>query len=344
MRFSLVAGVIAMLLSSALPAAETTIYYLQTDGRGGGTMWKVSSSGSIEHFEPALDADWNSGYFDDPHLVSPDGRRLVYRKNGDLWIHDLATSEDRQATTVAKPYDGHFSALGAQFVAWSPHGDRFLYEVTDPAHFPPAGCADEPPPAVRREFAYGYYVYDLHDRSTHFTKLPGRIMLWLSDEEVVVSSGTPVRWTPPYFRMGLGGDNPRLLPFPSNLDCGQPAADATGSRLLVDCTSGIKTSEIVELDLGDGSICSVSEVGEFAEFQWPSYSPSGREVAWVQELRTGGIWTETRILVDSKPVFGCEQLAVSFRWIDDDTILAICRHGLTVLDLRTGDVKGQALY
>jgi Tol biopolymer transport system component len=57
-----------------------------------------------------------AGEYDDPRL-SPDGRRVVLRRDGDLWIYELATGRSIRLTS-----DG-----GSQMPVWDPGGTRIAY-------------------------------------------------------------------------------------------------------------------------------------------------------------------------------------------------------------------------
>ncbi|MBK9034664.1 MAG: S9 family peptidase [Myxococcales bacterium] len=80
------------------------------------------------------------GYPDSP-LLSPDGRRLAFLRDGDVWITDVAGGKPRKLTRKDGP-DVSFGA--AEFAAaeeldrtagtwWSPAGDRLLIQRTDEA-------------------------------------------------------------------------------------------------------------------------------------------------------------------------------------------------------------------
>lgn len=339
---------LALLLSlvvipSAPASDEAMIYLVRGDGRGDAALWKAASSGAIELVQPSFGAGYVAGLFNDVPVVSPDGKLLVVAKSGDLWIRDLATSAERRITEAARPDDGHYAEVRIEVRAWSPRGDQLLYEIVRPDRFPRAGCG-EGPASIVREAPYGLFLYDLKSRASRPVPLPGEFAVWLSNQELAATTGGPRRFASPYIRMKLGSSEQRPLPFPTDRFCGQLAPAPDGSWLLASCYWDQK-GQLMEMSLRDGHLRSITAEGDFAEFQWPTFSPTGRRIAWIQQVRPPWDRPLGKLIVDSKPVFASEDVAFSvggYRWIDNETILCTSAKDLFVVDVSTGEVKGTA--
>ena len=274
-------------------------------------------------------------------VVSPDNKKLVFAKNGDLWIRDLTTSAERRVTDVARPYDGEYSWVSIEIRGWSPRSDHLIYEVVraDRHGFDSCGWGDRPRPVIR-DAAYGLYLYDLKSGAIRAVSIPGDLVAWISNDEVI-STTKKHRFVSPFVRIKLGSTQEHPVPFPQDRDCGQLAPDPRGSFLLTSCARDL-TSQLVELNLRDGQLRSVSSDGEYAERQWPTYSSTGRRIAWIRQTsRASGI-PLGKLIVDSNEAFACHGSGslIQYRWIDDDTVFCDCLSSLAVVDIPTGAVKG----
>lgn len=325
------------------PAADqASAYLVRRDGRGDAALWRATSSGTIELVQPSFGGGYVGGLFNDVPVVSPDDKLLALSRNGDLWVRDLATSDERRITEAALPDDGHYAEVRVEVLAWSPGGDRLLYEVVRPDRFPRAGCG-EGPASIVRDAPYGVYLYATKSGASHAVTLPGPFEAWLSNDEIAATTG-PQRFMGTHIRVKLGSSESKPLPLPADRFCGQLAPEPKGRWLLTACHWDQK-SQLMELNLRDGQLRTITAEGQYAELQYATFSPSGRRIAWIQQVRPPWDQPFGKLVVDSKPVFESEGVAFrvfDYRWIDDETILCSCPSDLVVVDVSTGEVKGRA--
>jgi hypothetical protein len=98
----------------------------------------------------------------------------------------------------------------------------------------------------------------------------------------------------------------------------------------------------MEMNLRDGQLRSLTPEREFADLEWPTFSPDGSRIAWVRRSRPPWDQPIGSLVVDSNEVFACKPpgSGLDYRWIDDRTILCDCYTDLFVIDASTGAVKG----
>jgi Tol biopolymer transport system component len=285
-----------------------------------------------------------SGYYNDGPVVSPDSKKLVFAKSGDLWIRDLATSDERRVTDAARRCDGEYSWVSIEVRGWSPLSDRLMYEIVRPDRFPRDTCGQSGPPPIIREAPYGLYLYDLKAGTTRAVTLPGWFVAWLSSQEVVATT-EPNRFTSSQVRVNVESSEQKPLPFPSDRSCGQLAADREGSWLLASCYWDQK-GQLMEMNLREGQLRLLTAEWGFGDLERPTFSPDGRRIAWVRRSRPPWDQPVGSLVIDSNAVFTCKPpgSGLDYRWIDDETILCDCYTDLFVIDASTGAVKGTTAH
>ena len=90
---------------------DGTLVYVKRSSSSRSPVWVDRRSGSVEPIKTMPPGD-----YDDPRL-SPDGGRVVVRRDGDLWIYELASGRSSRLTS-----DG-----GSMMAVWDPTGTRIAY-------------------------------------------------------------------------------------------------------------------------------------------------------------------------------------------------------------------------
>jgi dipeptidyl aminopeptidase/acylaminoacyl peptidase len=154
-------------------------------GRGGGGAGPVSSTGA-------------------PLALSPDGKRGAFVRDWNLWVRDLATSQERALTTDGVRYFGYatdnagWSSSDRAMVAWSPDSRKLATQQQD-----------------ERQVGEMYLVPSVVGHPTlRVSKfpLPGdSVMAMLHRVVVDVDAGTVTRLQmPPDYHRGTVGDDIRM--------------------------------------------------------------------------------------------------------------------------------------
>ena len=93
---------------------------------------------------------------------------------------------------------------------------------------------------------------------------------------------------------------------------------------------------IAEIDLDGLAVSDLSEIASKARFQWPSYSPSGLHVAYLD----GEAGTAVR--VDGREIFACgDRLGPdALSWVSDEALAIAVGDTLRVVDARSGALRG----
>ena len=90
---------------------DGTLVYVKRSSSSRSPVWVDRRSGLVESIKTMPPGD-----YDDPRL-SPDGSRVVVRRDGDLWIYELASGRSSRLTN-----DG-----GSMMAVWDPTGTRIAY-------------------------------------------------------------------------------------------------------------------------------------------------------------------------------------------------------------------------
>ena len=79
---------------------DGTLVYVKRSSSSRSPVWVDRRSGSVEPIKTMPPGD-----YDDPRL-SPDGSRVVVRRDGDLWIYELASGRSSRLTNDGGEHDG----------------------------------------------------------------------------------------------------------------------------------------------------------------------------------------------------------------------------------------------
>jgi dipeptidyl aminopeptidase/acylaminoacyl peptidase len=252
---------------------------------------------------------------------SPDGKRLAYQAEGQLWIVDLATKTRRQVT--------HLSG-GAEGQSWSPDGKWLAFLSTTV----PSGNEAENAAYLKSQKASkvsGRLYTTLMFRHWNAWKDPRQV----SHLFVVSADGSAA---PRDLTAGLTTDVPNF----ADVSAGDGFDWAPDSQALAfdshpDQTKATSTNgEIYEVSLKGGAPKKVSD--NPAMDNTPRYSPDGKYLAWRAQRRPGfeadkwELWVLER--ASGKVVRttqAAEQSFGGFRWQGDDLLGTAERQGHTEL-------------
>jgi hypothetical protein len=80
--------------------------------------------------------------------------------------------------------------------------------------------------------------------------------------------------------------------------------DGISAAMSVHCSRS-NFSQIVRFDLENRAFSSVSTKGEYAEYQWPQFSPSARQLTWIRSRHAEGKLAQDALIRDDKPLYEC---------------------------------------
>jgi hypothetical protein len=281
----------------------------------------VSASGAIAqlpiHFQPEYGAvGWGSS----GPIVSPDGRWIAFARFADLFLFEVSTSK---TTRIAASNATRDSISCDVFLTdWSLSSKRLLYFMKDhEIRFESYGRYDCP--------ADGFFVYNLEARTTDSMPIPGLVACWLPDGRVVIREDLGLL----LFTPGEAKATPLMPPIrsPNQVRC-----SPDGDRIVMQCSPATNEGQIVELNWREGAMRVVTPIGKLTQWQWPTYSPSGKSIAVLAEVgtdqrvvrdpttgRSKPLWTHHRsIWVDGAEIISHSNIS-RFTWVND-SIIAFC--------------------
>lgn len=318
--------------------AENSILFVHVKASCQVSVWRVASNGTAESlpFQFGEACSFSLGIGGTEPLPSPDQRWIAFARDNNLWLLDVPLMEATQITHVGKPYNQRYASVDVFITAWSPDSRRVLYHVTPGM----TDCIDcQRPDWEMRPADYGFYVYDLEEKSTRPIELPGSFHAWLPDGDFLLSSNE------------RGSVGKQLLRFDWEEGTVEPITDRRGwygqfdssfdGRWLLTHVHDWRKGQILKLNVQDGGIFPVTPWGSMAEYQWPQFSPSGADISyvWQEGLDDSGTPRQT-LVVNNRPIYRCDG-GVDFHWIDNGTIALACQDKLIVVDTETGDEKGR---
>lgn len=236
------------------------------------------------------------------NAVSPDGRYIAYSKDhNSFWLFDADTGEDINVHPKQNDY-GSFTPEG-----WSVNNDKLMYKLD-------------------KNSKASYFIYSLKDRTGAEIDLPGKFVTWAADDEMVISSEDSLI---------VKGKETRKLPVTDkNFDFYQITRSPDGSTLY-----GRFNQAIAKIDLSSDKITSITPAGGYAEYQWPTPSPSGEKLAY--EHRTGSDqgFPVGSIDVDGVPALQYRGSMTNFFWVGNKTIALKDDCSLRIVNTQTKKIK-----
>jgi len=268
-------------------------------------------------------------------LVSPDGKKLAYLQGNNLFIKGLGKDvTPKRVTKEGFTHDKKYRAVYPLLSGWSRDSKQLLYYLT---HVAEGMEGEEEGPALEtKDLPYGFYF---HDASAGVTYLPGMedyaFCGWSSKGEALVLNPNQI------LLYAVKSDGmPRKIVFKfEGADAVGQVSPGPADKALALASNGTQWSQVVELDLNDGNATVFSPQGGWADFNWPSYSPSGKRSAWIKSEREDDGLVKQYLAVDKHIVLELK-IAPRYQWLDDKRIAVIQADKSGKLELLVVDASG----
>jgi dipeptidyl aminopeptidase/acylaminoacyl peptidase len=269
-------------------------------------------------------------------LISPGGKKLAYLQGNNLFIKGLGKEATPQQVTKegfsnSKKYRSVYPLLSG----WSRDSSQVLYYLT---HVEEGMEGEEEGPALgTKDLKYGYYF---HDASAGVTYLPGMegfaFCGWTVKKEALLLSPNQVL----LYAVEAQG-MPREIVFKyEGADAVAQVSPGLGTKALAVASSGPgKWSQVVELDLNDGTAKAISKQQGWADFNWPHFSPKGKKMAWIETERNDDGTMSQFLTVDRNAILDLK-VAPRYEWLDETRIAVTQVDKTGKLELLVVDVPG----
>lgn len=255
--------------------------------------------------------------------VAPSLQSVAFVRDNNLWVKNLSASQEQKITKFASPNP----SIDVKIMAWSPNTQQILYSVQ------PVETMDDLPPETKLpKVDYGFYVYDFATSTHRPTRLSHRFLGWL-DKDYFLMLETKVSPQPEKLIRWhwLRGDLLQLSKAPLQ---GLGQVTFSADRLWAVAAVGPigESSQIMKINLQTGDLVKAGPLGAFTEYQWPSFSPNGAQIATLWRKK-GSPQTTTQLLVEGRLVWPAVD---EYKWVNNDIIAVVNRCGLSVIKVDSG--------
>lgn len=244
-------------------------------------LWSINRDGSdplLLSAEVLADSYYSLALGDGNPLPSPQLDKVAFiGTGGNLWVIDSNGNNLKRLSEEGFPGDETYSATFVFISGWSPDATKIIYAVE-------SGYG---PGEERPEVGSGFHLVDLDTGKK--TKLPllQNFVAWSTDPETVIyeqEEGERTDWYT--FNLGTGATS-KLTTMP--FECLSPQASlfSDGNRLLYVCANSGVGSTIVIANI-DNTNQRVLLKGQFAELQWPVFSPSAEGFIYEHQFHQPG--------------------------------------------------------
>lgn len=311
--------------SSIAAEPEPVVKKLIATTYGGSNLHMVGSDGKIEAFKLPKGTVWGGGGPEgsaDP-VISPDGKLLAFIQSGSLIIRPL---EGGKGSNVVSGYKYETLLI----TGWTPDSTRLVYFLGPPQ-------ADDAPPSKIKDPQH--FVHDLKAKKSTRIKVQGELCGWLPGGRMLLYDGEH-------------GTLSEMAPAPGaqvkvlNKEAagfGQIDLSPDGTRIALsrskpnDTSSG---SQLVTMDVDGSKVEPLTKVGEWAELQWPRWSPSGKRHAWLKRTGMKDGRPFSVLVVDGKDVTQPDEVSY-FVWLTESTLAVIELEALAVVNADTSKELGR---
>ncbi len=317
-------------LSCALAADEVPRYFVV-----GHRPWRVSADNTITRYESQVFFKDLALYGTPEISISPDMRSAVIGRTRDLFLIDLQSGFEQQISHFGQEWDAEFAAVQVRFTSWAPDSKSVLFCVVPDYPF-----TDSDAKSRVRRFGYGFYKYDVPAKSVRKVSRMIEFKVLLPDGRMIGADGRkpPIVQELCWVRAGKLGP----IVIRGLTGASQVAASADGEWLLATVLTE-STSQIYVIDVNHGKAEAISPKGRFAEYQWPSFSPSGKHRAHLQEGPVHSGLVADDLIIDGAKKFACGT-RVNYAWIDERRIGLLCEPKVYLLDAASGAILGQHAF
>ena len=118
---------------------------------------------------------------------------------------------------------------------------------------------------------------------------------------------------------------------------GQITLSPDGKELAVSSSkpNDTSSSQLLRVELASGKTTPITKPGAWAEFQWPKWSPSGKQLAWFAQVSFKEGIPKSVLVVEGKTVSKPAQV-FEFFWLTESVIILQEQQAIVVLDVATG--------
>jgi hypothetical protein len=305
----------------------------------GHKVWRVDPEGQIRPFWCEFRGPQTGGEFGSTYpLPSPDDHWIVFARDHDLHLLDVASGHERRITKFGRPHGVCCASVETLINTWSSDSRRLLLPVSPGETSGPAEEWDHD--LLVCKAPYGVYTYDLTTGTTQALALPKdfQFQAWLPDGSFLgtIAQPKPCEGGLQIFRpgeargraVGPRGDSP-----------GQVQVSGEGKWAVVYmgvCAAPAKSvgAEILKIDLATGSATTLMPASSWAENQWPAFSPHGGHFSYIHQKRLAEHVFEESLIVDSRRLYSCHEY-IDYKWIGDRRVALKCGNEVLVLDIAT---------
>ncbi len=298
-------------------------------------VFRVYSSGKFDRvFPPSNEKPIVKPDGIEEVLISPTQQKIAFCKNNDLWVYDVSNNVSAQLTHIGKSATKQFDSVDVLLVRWSDDESKILFRVL-------RGFTDSP---KERPAQYGLLFYDLKTSKVG-RALPNTIkdesfLAWLVNGNLLLKDGHNIG----QYDIAAGR-NSTIFTTSGGYEIGQE--DLTRDEQWITFTqvdNSQQTSQLFRLNLQTGKSSAITDKGNFAEYQSPIFSPSGKKIIYEHESNAKPNYSgppttpKSDLVIDGKNVYSFEGYRKIY-WIDESTLVLINESVLTVIDIDAGIVK-----
>jgi hypothetical protein len=302
-------------------------------------VYRISPDSVVHPLSLDIHGKWATLQGSTGPAVSANQRWIAFTQNHDLWLCDTSSGACSQATSLGQPATWSLASVDVLITAWSTNSRELLLHVT-------AGETELPdfdvPELKVRKAPYGFYRFKMADHSLELLKITDKFEFeaWLPNGEFIGS-------LEPILPEQTCRENPLVIvregasaiPIDANAEPSRLAqvavsSDGISAAMSVHCSRS-NFSQIVKFDLENRTFLSVSAKGEYAEYQWPRFSPSARQLTWIRSRHAERKLAQDTLILDHKPIYECIA-GIDYSWIDNSRIGLICGGQLIVIDSTSG--------
>lgn len=287
-----------------------------------------------------------AGFGDTAPLPSPDNRWVAFARDSNLFLLNVVSGRERQITTNGKPYKWPYASVEVFISAWSNDSNRIVFALVHGD----TGCPDNCPHDFWiRKAPYGFYTYDLGTQLIKRVSLPSgfRFHAWLPDGRFLGTIENPKAKPCEESLLVFQAGNPRGTPSgaPPGREPLQVSVSTDGKWAISNfggsCADPM-TLSILKINLAAKTAMPVTSLSEnqWAENQWPKFSPAVGHIAYVHRDSTVDHIPQESLIVDGASVYPCEG-PVNYEWVDEQRIALACRNEMIAVDIVTGGALGR---
>lgn len=298
-------------------------------------VWRVDTTGRIAPFSYEFPGLQMAGEFGSTYpLPSPDSRRIVFARDHDLHLLDVASGQERRITKLGRPQGECCASVETLVNAWSTDSRYIMFTVTHGETSGPAEDWDRD--LLVCKAPYGFYTYEVATGTTQplVLRTDFRFEAWLPDGAFLgtISQPKPCEERLQVFQPGQARGK-AVAPRGSAFQVKVTSDEKWAVGIIGPCDAHLNsaTAAIFKIDLTTGSATPLGPSNSWAN-QWPALSPDGDHFAYVHQERLAEHVFRQSLIVDEQPLYSC-QGNIDYKWVDNRRIAAACDNEVLVLEI-----------